>query len=350
MRNFRVMGMACILILIFAMTAFSQIIIEEESSSNGFRGMMAFKSTNTTELTPTAKRQVSETKFTGSFMKHFNSNNASVEITRLDKEVIWNLDTKKKTYTEFSFAQFKEMMSQGMEQPEMPAQAESEEVDESEYEWEKPVVIVIPGEGNEKINGFKCKNYIVKVITVGKHKQTGIKDTMTVISDMWNTTADAKALTMLKEFQQNMMTKLGMDQSMKGMGQMMAAYGEYFKELSKETAKIEGYSIRTTTRMTSTTHVQAAQKKDAPKEEEAEGTDVDLNKNPVGGLLGGFAKKMARKKMAAKKESDTGAEKELFQFTNEIKSIKMADFAAGTFDIPADYKKTESPMMQMPKE
>lgn len=337
----KIVNLLMIAILFSATIGFSQVIYEEVVTSDGLGGMMAFKSTSKTFLTPTARRQTSKTEFTGSFLKHFNQNSANVDITRLDKELFWNIDLKKKQYTETTFAEIRKMFEKGMDEQAMPGQRgkpdEADEIDEDEYEWEKPVVKVLRGKKTKKINGFKCKRFVVKVIVVGKHKKTGIRDTMMVVNDMWNSVVVAKAMKQIQDFNKKMVKKMGMERPMQGLTQIFASYKEYFKEMSKEVEKLEGYPIRSKVKMTSTNHVQAASKKSASPEED---NTVDLSKNPMGGLLGGFAKKMMKQKT---QKTQTSGAKQLFQFVTELKSLKMGSIQADKFQVPAGCKKIAKP-------
>jgi len=322
----------------------AQVTYQEEMTSNGLSGMMAFKSTSTTYLTETAKNQTSEMEFTGSFMKHVASKSKSASIVRLDKEVFWDLNIGKKEYTEMTFAEFKKMIKEGMStEPMPPAQGqEGEKTNEDEYEWEKPVVKVTKGEKTQNVNGFKCQNYSIQVTTVGKHKKTGIKDTILVVNDLWNSVVMASAIEKMKDFHQNLAKTLGFDQPSKGMGAIFSAYKDYLEKIAAEASKLEGYPVKSTMRMTMTSHAQKSLEK---KDEKEEKSDVDLS-NPVGGLLGGFAKKMAKKQMENK---STGGAKEVFQFSNELKSIKVGDVAADKFEIPSGFKKVAHPVEQMKK-
>ncbi len=322
----------------------AQVTYQEEMTSNGLSGMMAFKSTSTTYLGETAKNQTSEIEFTGGFMKHVAPKSTSASIVRLDKEVFWDLNISQKEYTEMTFADFKKMIKEGMSaEPMPPAQGpEGDETNEDEYEWGKPVIRVIKGKKTQNVNGFKCQDYTIQVTTVGKHKKTGIKDTILVVNDLWNSVVTATAMEKMKKFHQTLAQKLGFDQPTKGMGAIFSAYKDYLEKIAAEASKLEGYPVKSTMRMTMTTHAQKSLEK---KDDQEEKSDVDLS-NPVGGLLGGFAKKMAKKQM--EKKSTSGA-KEVFQFTNELKSIKVGDVSADKFEIPAGFKKVTHPVEQMKK-
>lgn len=334
-----------VVMLFFVSSGFAQLMYEEETVSNGIAGNFGFKMNSKVYLTATAKQEVSDMQFTGSMMKHFNSKDPSIKITRLDKEVFWTLDTNKKQYTEMDFASLKDIFKEGMSDESMPMmedQEEEEEIDESEYEWEKPVVSVEKRDKNQTVNGFKCNNYFVKVLIIGTHKETGIKDTMKITNDTWNTVIVPKAMAEIKAFNEALVKKLGMEAPMQGMGQMLAAYKSYLKEMSTEVDKIDGYPIKSTVAMTSTNHVREAQNESADEDEDS---NVEISKKGFGNMLGGFAKKMA--KNAAKKKEKSSA-KEVFQYTHQLKSLKRVDIPASKFNVPADYKKVEALPTEMP--
>ena len=329
----------------------SQVVYEEQVASNGFMGMMAFKSTSKVMLTSNAKRETVNLKFTGSFMKHFNAGGApTADITRLDKELFWNVNIDKKEYVETSFTDIRKMFEQGQSTDMMPPiqgqEEEKDEVDESEYEWEKPVIKVIKGKKPKTINGFKCNRYVIKMTMVGKHKETGIRDTLIVLNDTWNTKSISSEMKEVENFNKKLVAKLGFERPMKGLGQIFSAYKEQMKDINKEVEKLEGYSIKNTVKMTSTNHAKEAQNKSAGGSEDNE-ESIELGKNPLSGMLGGFAKKMAKKKM--KKQTSKSTAKEVFQFTRELKSVKRVNIPATSFNIPAGYKKvTNSGMGGIP--
>jgi len=104
-----------LLSLLFAFTALeAQITIESITTSDGFMGMGASVSTEKSYTQGDARREESNVKFTGGIMKHMSPKETQIEITRLDKEVIWQMNDKDKKYTEMTFAEFKKMMEEGL--------------------------------------------------------------------------------------------------------------------------------------------------------------------------------------------------------------------------------------------
>jgi len=325
-----------------AFLANAQIVYEDKSSSNGFGGMGAFESTAKVFLTDEMRRKETSTTFTGALMKHFNAKGKNVEITRMDREVFWNFETSGKTYTEIPFAKFKEMLEQNplANMPNMKP-TQPEEKGQSEYDWEKPVIKVTEGQ-KANVNGFNCKNYIVTMTIVGTHRQTSVKDTMIWVSDLWNSVVKATAMAKMEEFDIRLMKKLGLDElANSGIGNIMAAYKDYFKELSEETSKLEGYPIKTSTRMTASDHAKEVRKKEGEEVSQEQNADMTDVRSALGGFFGKKAKSMVQKDKAS-----GSAQKEVFQFAHEIVSIQKQDISADNFEVPAGLKKKDLPEMK----
>ena len=214
MKKPNVVFLLATIIVLTAQLVFSQVTIETYTSSNGISGKGAFESNIKTILKGDAQRTETQFKFTGSIMKHMNKKGTDIEITRLDKELFWHFDDQNKKYSEQTFAEIKAMIEQGTNPLDMPAQPEMEQEDEeadSEYEWQEPVVKLDKTGEKEKINNFNCEHYIISVTTVGKHKATGISDTLLFVNDTWNTTDANSAMEQTQNFNQKLSEKLGFE-------------------------------------------------------------------------------------------------------------------------------------------
>ncbi|MCK5738922.1 hypothetical protein KAH55_07065 [bacterium] len=270
-------------------------------------------------------------------MGFFASKSSSIEITRLDKELFWSLQPEQKTYSEMTFAQLRQGFEKGIDEgdddsPE-PKMGEEEQFDEADYRWDDPVVTVDKKETGKKVNGLKCDNYLVTLTMAGVHIETGIRDTVTVISNLWSTPLTSQIKEIL-DFQKKLAQKLGFDFSGEQMMPLFAAYKSYFSDLGDEVSKINGYTIKNNIAMKATNHLQTATSKSSGSNE-----SVDINmSNPVGSMLGGFAKKMAKKGLV-KKIKDS--RRQVFSVDFEVKSIKSGSINSGNFKVPADYQKIE---------
>jgi len=323
-----------ILIAIFAIqVAFGQVTYKETVKSDGFMGMGAFKSTTKTYLVDYAKRTQTSLKFTGKFMKHFSPKGTEVSVVRLDKKVVWNwtLDSKKKRYTEQTFDEIKEMMEEGMANADQ--QMPEQETDyESEYKWSKPKIKVKNLKESKEINGFNCDHYLASVTTVGTHKETGVKDTMLFVADLWNSKKISKDMDIVYEFNKKYLKALGIDvPENAGMAMITGMYRDQMASLEEEIQKLDGYPIVNDMKLTMT-------KNAIPEEEEAAEEKVSLSdiKNDFGGLLGKKIMKDAAKKK--KKDEKKSSVVTIVRIKSEIKEINTEDIAETKFEVQKGYK------------
>ena len=325
---------------------FAQVTYEQVVTSNGFYGQGAFKSASKISIKGDARCSETTFKFTGSIMKHFNPKGVDVEITRLDKELFWKYNTEAKDYQETTFAEIRAMFEQGKSDMEWPAagveqEEPDQETDESEYEWQKPVVKVVDTGETQSINKFKCKHYIATIETIGKHRATGILDTMFVKNDLWNSIHVGRAMVQIRDYDKLLAEKLGFTrENNRGMARLMAMYKDELEQLGNEISKIEGYPIKSELSVTLTTHAKQKSEDEAIAEEE-EGTDIDVTdlKGTIGGLFGKKAKSVLQKKVNKPKQPTTKVE--IFQATTELMSLSTGPIDAGQFEVPAKYKKKD---------
>ena len=336
--------------LFFAVTVpQAQVTYESVTTSDGFMGMGASVSTDKTFIEGDARREESQIQFTGSIMKHMSPKGTEIEITRLDKEVIWKMNDKDKKYTEMTFAEFKKMMDEGLQNQPMMTRPEKKPEEEPEYEWQTPVVKAKDLGEKKEINGFSCKHYLVTVTTIGKQLSTGKLDTLLLSADMWNSVNVGNAMKKITDFELRLAKALGLDKMAGAMGPLMAQYGEQFKKLAEEMKKVEGYSVLTDMTLAMTTHSMPQQSKEeldaAQAEPEPEATDVTDVKGAFGKMLGkkfkDAAKAKAEKSKADKPKGDPN-QKVLFHTTTELKSITAGALAADLFEVPAGYKLQEN--------
>lgn len=317
-------------IIIFAQFAFGQVYHETTVTSDGFMGMGAFESKTKTYVVGEAQRTETDLKFTGKVLKYMSPKGTEVSIVRLDKELIWNIDNAKKTYREQTFAEIKEMMSQGSEYQtqEMPEQDEDYE---SEYDWQKPVVKVENLNETKTINGFNCQHYLASVTTVGVHKETGVKDTMLFVSDLWNSKDAEGKMALANDFNMRYMKALGIDvPDNQGLAMITGMYKEQMETLEIEASKLKGYPIINDMKLTMT-------KNAVPKQEEAGEEKVslrDIQRN-FGGLVG---KKILKDAAKNKKEESNSTTVQLFHMNTEVKDINSNGIAGEMFEVKKGYK------------
>ncbi len=245
--------------------------------------------------------------------------NQSVTITRLDKELIWTLNRKEKTYTEMTFAEFREKIKKGLaEMEESKEERDTTEVSEDMYEW---TVEVQSDPAPKTISGWTCHN--VKLAATGTHKENP-QDKVWITFDQWNCPEVSGAQEM-RDFQMRYLRALELDERAltPGLMQAVAAYEKQFKALIEEMKKAPGEPI------TSTIEI---------KRNEPVGPSVtDAARD---GALGAVTSKLPfGKRREAKSEEARWEERVKFKATTELFEASAGAVDASKFEIPADYRK-----------
>jgi hypothetical protein len=254
----------------------------------------------------------------------------SVEITRLDKDVVWELNPPKKTYTERPIA-----LPAGTD---TKAERKQSGPEQKPYKIVKSEIKVTKTGATKTINGFACTEYLITWEVVLEDTASKGRVTQVMTTDLWNTPLTdqlKKAQAIEAEFSKKLAQKLAVSLSPEeanqlGAGMLTSMYGLDAKEtagkleeVGKEMAKVEGYPIVTEVKW-QVKNDSAAAKKPEPEPEPAPTT--------LGGLI---ANRLAPKPTAPQ---DQGV---LFSSYQEVKSVSLDAVPEATFEVPADYKKVE---------
>jgi len=320
------------LLIAFAQLAIGQVSYETIVTNSGFMGMGAFESNAKTFVAGDAQRTETNLQFTGKILKYMSPKGTVIAITRLDKKLIWNIDDANKSYTEQTFEEIKEMMEKGMEDYENTQTIPDQEDNyESEYTWGKPAVKVKNLKEEKKINGFNCQHYLASITTVGVHNETGVKDTMLFVSDLWNSKDAEGNMAIANDFNIRYMKALGFDvPENQGLAMITGMYKEQIDKLEEEVRKLKGYPIINDMKLTMT-------KNAIPQQEEASEEKVslrDIQRN-FGGLLG---KKILKDATKNNKEESESTTVQLFHMNTEVKDINSNGIAGEIFEVKKGYK------------
>jgi hypothetical protein len=273
-----------------------------------------------------ADRQATEStvRWTKGFMKTASGGKEmqSGTITRIDKEVVWSLDPKKKTYTEMTFAEFREMMKKGMANME-DAQAEAkaerpDTISESLYEWKTEDL----SESQPKtIGAWNCRN--IHVVATGTNKNDP-NDLVVITVNTWNS-PDVPGHEEIRAYQERYIKALGLDMKAITPGLMQAAmlYQKQMDALIEAAKKAPGEPVQ------SLMEIQHKQPK-GPSVGEAigEGAKSEL----VGKLPFG------RKKEPKKEEKPVYEMTVKFLVNSELVEANANSVAPDKFEIPTGYK------------
>jgi hypothetical protein len=334
-------------VLLGAASAGADVTVERTMKSAGFGGFGASDSTMVEKTSGLRQRQVSAMKMTG-FIGKMAGDLGSDEITDIQKDVVWKLDHKKKTYTESK-------ITQPLPQKEQGTGGRAERAEKKE----KPTVRVVRNEitvketGEKKTIGeYACEHYVITWVVETENIETKERGESTMITDLWTTpeTAEIKQLQKEeREYTQAWLKKIGWDLTDKEAQQMglsmvgaliggdEASFKKGAKEVAEKMAKIHGYPIATGIKWLVRNSGGSAAKEGGG--ESAEGVP-DISKG-FGGLMSALGKKVAKSGGESAGSSDAGGPKPVFDTYMEIRKISTASLPDADFAPPAGYKKVE---------
>jgi hypothetical protein len=240
-------------------------------------------------------------------------------IRRLDKELVWTVDPKDKSYSEMTFAEFRDMMHKGTAEMEQAQGEESADtVAEDMYEWK----VEDKSESQPKtIHGWTCRNAHIEATGVNK-KDSLDKVVMTV--NLWNS-PDIPGEKEIQEFQIRYAKALGLDQWAQTPGLQQAAmlYQKQFEQLVEAAKKAPGESV------TNQIEIKRFQPK-GPSVGKAiqQGVQNELmGRLPFGG-----------KKKPPKEEKPQWEWKVKFSMNSELVEATVGPVDAAKFEVPAGFK------------
>ncbi len=313
---------AC-LIIALPLATNADVTLKRETTIDNLMGIGSTKSTETQYIKGDRSCDETETAFTSGLMKMTTGGKSMRHstITRLDRQLIWDIEPDEKKYSEMTFAKFKQMLEQSLGKGSDPQLGE-----ETDYQWK---VEVKTGAGNEKINGFDCRLIEGKAVGVNKKAPS---DTIIINIKNWN----SKGIAGIEEyniFMKNYMNAIGLDESamQKGLQAFVGAYRGQFNELMNKLKEEDGFPVRSTVLIESSS---AKGEKQADTDEDLENPEQGAPAQILGklGKLGGKSNK--------DKSSDSGRAT-LLSVTTDLKSIDSKPIDEGKFEVPAGFTKKE---------
>ncbi len=269
---------------------------------------------------------------------------ATGQIIDLAEEKVYDLDLKKKNYKVTTFAELRRRWEEA--QKKAAADAKKDEArdqdkpaaaDPNAKQMEIDFDVKNTGE-KKTINGFDTRQQIVTITVREKGKTLEQGGGMVMTSDLWLAPKIA-AMKEIADFDLRYAKQLYGSSMIAGVSaeQMAAAMALYpmmkqaLGKMTTEGGKIDGTPVQST--MTMDTVKSANQLAEEAKAGDSEGKNAASG--GVGGLLGGFAKKMAAKKMGG---DDAGKARATFMtMNNEVLKV-VTDVTAADVAVPAGFK------------
>ncbi len=234
---------------------------------------------------------------------------AEMNITRLDKGVMWNVNEDAKIYSEYELSELGAEMDQ--------ADLTGEEDASDKYEW---TVEVEPQELTD-INGFPCTGIIATA--TGVHKENA-DETVVLVFEQW-VSDEVPGQETLDAYDAKFSDVTGMERQAreKMVKKLAAKFGTAFDKLAERTADLEGYPIKITLTGKTTVEVPSAT---GMTEEDLKDMDPE-------------AKAMMERFMPKKDEASGDGMNILFSVATEVMDIKTEDVDDSAYEIPEGYTK-----------
>jgi hypothetical protein len=346
---------AVALMLVSAGVVRADVTVQRLVKSGGFGGIGAFETTEKLMISGDKECTKGTTKYSGKFSSLMNkAAKEATSITRLDKELIWNLDSDKKTYTELTFEQMRQMMESMGSLGGILNQAKADSLRKAMEKLSSTVEVNKTGE-KKTISGLECERVILTLRSEITDTMGNVTDTTWVKNDLWMVPID-KVPSELRNFDLKMAEKLGFAEG-GPMAGLLNQYADAMKKLQEKLKELNGYPLASTFSIVTTTHAQDNAKPEdqvkdttqqqTAQEEESQTTEKKDVKSALGGLFKKKAKEETKKKEEQKqKEEQEKAQsqpgpKTVLEMTTETQSISTSGVDASLFEIPAGYKKVE---------
>jgi hypothetical protein len=310
----------------------------------------------------------------------------STEITDLDRETITHIDNLHKTYSVVTFAQMRqafENMPKQMEQAQQQAkQDQPQQPQQPKTDLKTSFDVSVKNTGVSKdVNGLTAQEQVVTMqmhVTDPNAPPTDATNTVTyvVTTDAW-IAPDPPEVKEVQDFDKRFGQKLmaGVDMSawrsqMAGQNPAMAQlFGgkpgsqEAMAQMAKEMAKLQGTRVMEVTRMGGSGNGPAGSQNSSQTSAPATNTTPASSNTSVGGLLGSALGGSAlggfhRKKPApadtnnsttpAADGSQTTSSTVLMETTTQKSNFSRESVPSSNFEVPAGYKKVDTPMYGTP--
>lgn len=226
------------------------------------------------------------------------------QIIDLAEEKVYNLDLKKKSYTVVTFAQLRQQMEEARKRAQEEA-AKNPEADKPAQRdpnaKEVEVDFDVKNTGEKKdINGFATTQSIMTITVREKGKTLQQGGGMVLTSDIW-LTPSIPAMKEVADFHMKYAQKLYGPMiegaSPQDMASAMAMYPQMkpaLERMAAEGRKLQGTAILTTTTIDAVQSAeQVAASQSSAGDAKSSGGSAPTS---VGGLIGGFGRRMAKKK------------------------------------------------------
>lgn len=378
------------ILLLSAAAVDADITLEHSVSVNAGGAMSLFASDGVVRTSIAGDKSWSETdiKPRSSMLAAFAKNNDNVSITRLDKDLIWQLNPKKEQYTEMTFEQLRAHLAQSqarMQQMQSGQGGGALPVSEGECEFTDSSMSVDSTGKKQRFANIRAEQHVVTMTQTCSVPEKNQTCTLTWTIDNWlakKMPGDAEA----QAFNSKMAEKMGVEDMMNKMGMsgaLMAMFKDSWQEAFDHANELQGFPVKTVIQMEigGENCTTASGQSIASDDLWASAVDAGLEASTdavarragqkvaqetvgntignaavggaaqevIGGMLKGFGKRKNKRKQAEEEAraaeaaaAGTPGSVVLFSVSNELTSVSTDPVPADRFEIPAGWRQVQA--------
>lgn len=311
------------------------------------KGLMAMASMtidSTTYISGNKARIDNNVSNTSGLVRMFGGAGPSGQIVRLDQDMLYELNLKKKRYRQVSLADQRAEMQKAMAAAEDAQASQSDAmvgVDESQCEWSEPRADVQRTGEKATVAGLPTERVKITATQSCTDRKTKSVCDFSLVFDQWLTPRFAAADETLA-YHRNYAEKMGIS----GTGsadftqRAQQSFGRYkgiWEKIGKEMQNIQGYPLKSSFALgfggPQCSSASTAQQNAGP------GAANPLGQlgGQLGGLFGGRKKQQEEATPAAEVKMDNGLVP-LMVVSSELKSVSQSAVSLDLFEVPAGFK------------
>jgi hypothetical protein len=346
------------------LVAHADVTIQEKTNLE-VASMIRAHGALTVSITADKKREDSESHCEGA-LSLFCGNMQGGEIVRLDRDLVWRLEPKKKLYIEQPFASpaeiaaMREKMQAALEKMRScPVSPKQQPIDKSQCQMSTPKIDVHKTGDTLSIAGHEAERTLATLTETCSNKDTGNACDTVIAVDIWLTQDELPGRGDRRSFNQAYARKLGIEDSAgvmrEDIAKYLAAYQAQIKQLQDKVGDLKGQPLKTSLRVlvggpqcASTANMKSGSASDGSSGAGANNpiSNVAQAGKAVGSMVSGlFHKKKADDSPPPAPDAPSNTPDPFAQlvqvatFTMETTAISVDPIPAERFDIPAGWTK-----------